>query len=98
MLRTRPCDDDTLFQVGFATTSPVDDLPVGPRHCATFAQNQIEAVNLVRHQFGVENAGHVQVIEVFTREREKNGTLHTIYLYPERRRETIVPDDLADAA
>lgn len=97
MLRTRPYDDDMLFQVGFEVVESVDDQEPGARRSATFAKNFMEAIHLVRNQFGEARAGAVQVQSVFTREREKNGTIHDTYFFPTRRRETSAPDDLASA-
>lgn len=97
MLRTRPYDDDMLFQVGFEVVESVDDQEPGARRSATFAKNFMEAIHLVRNQFGELRAGIVEVKAVLAREREKNGTIHDTYFFPTRRRETFVPDDLVSA-
>jgi hypothetical protein len=97
MLRTRPYDDDTLFQVGFDLNQPLDGEPPGARICATFGKSFMEAMHLTRNQFGPDHAGDVAVREVYAREREKNGTIHDTYYFPERRRVTTPAPDLEDA-
>jgi hypothetical protein len=98
MLRTRPHDDDTLFQVGYDLAEPLDGRSPGARKCATFGKSFMEAMHLVRNQFGPEHAGAVAVREVFSREREKNGTIHDSYYFPKRLTVTTTPEaELVDA-
>lgn len=92
MLRTRPLtDDDTLFQVGYDLAEPVGDKPAGEHRAATFGKTFMEAIHVVRNQFGPAHANQIAVREVFAREREKNGTIHDTYFYPPPRRRVTTP-------
>lgn len=92
MLRTRPLDGDTLFQVNYTTANPDDAPQPGPRHCATFAKTFIEAIHLARNQFG--DAGAIAIVEVYARERDKDGTIRDTYFYPERKTVTTPAAEL----
>lgn len=85
MLRTRPFEGDTLFQVDCTLAAPIGDHPAGPRHCATFAKSFLEAIHLARGQFGEEHAQEITVETVYAKARSWDGAVVETHYFPERR-------------
>lgn len=83
-MRLIPYDSDTLFQVAFSVTGPVDLHPIGPRHAATFAQNWMEACDMVRNKYGQDKAGLVLIDNVSTIDRSTGERVETTFFerYP----------------
>lgn len=86
-MRVTPYDDDTLYQVAFTVTGPVDNHPAGPRHAATFAQNWMEACDMVRKKYGLALALNVLIDTISTIDRTSGDRVETFFFerYPADR-------------
>lgn len=93
-MRLIPYDSDTLFQVAFTVTDPVDNHPTGARHAATFAQNWMEACDMVRKKYGDDKADCVLVDTVSTIDRSSGDRIETTFYerYPTDREAAPMPE------